>query len=159
VVGQLGDSERIRRARVHPIAFLSALRTYASGRGARGRHEWSAVREIVDALDAAFYTAFGSVEPAGTRMLIPLDVSGSVGCGGVAGAPGLSPREASAALALVPAATEPRHEIVGFYAGRNGWKAGKKRQWYLGSDGLTRLVISPRQRLDDAVKAVSDLPF
>jgi len=159
VVDQLGDSERIRRARVHPIAFLSALRTYASGRGARGRHQWSPVSEIADALDAAFYTAFGSVEPAGSRMLIALDVSGSMQSGWVAGVPGLSPRDASAALALVTAATEPRHEIVGFYAGRNGWKAGTRQQWYLGHDGLTRLAISPRQRLDDAVKAVSDLPF
>jgi 60 kDa SS-A/Ro ribonucleoprotein len=159
VVEQLGDAERIRRARVHPIAFLSALRTYASGQGARGRHEWSPVREVVDALDAAFYTAFGNVEPAGTRMLIALDVSGSMESGWVAGVPGLSPRDASAALALVTAATEPRHEIVGFYAGRNGWKSGSKRQWYLGSDGLTRLAIGPRQRLDDAVKAVSGLPF
>ena len=66
-VAQLGDAERIRRARVHPIAVLAALRTYASGRGVRGRGEWNPVREIVDALDAAFYTAFGNVEPAGTR--------------------------------------------------------------------------------------------
>src|SRR3954453_14183623 len=42
-VAQLGDAERIRRARVHPIAVLAALRTYASGRGARGRGEWSPV--------------------------------------------------------------------------------------------------------------------
>jgi 60 kDa SS-A/Ro ribonucleoprotein len=159
VVEQLGDTERIRRARVHPIAFLSALRTYASGRGARGRHEWRPVREVVDALDAAFYTAFDAVEPAGTRVLLALDVSGSMEHGWVAGVPGLSPRDASAALALVTAATEPQYEIVGFYAGRGGWKAGKRREWYLGADGLTPLAISPRQRLDDAVKAVSDLPF
>src|SRR5262249_14151010 len=36
-VAQLADAERIRRARVHPIAVLTALRTYAAGRGARGR--------------------------------------------------------------------------------------------------------------------------
>ena len=65
VVARLGDGERIRRARVHPIALLAALRTYAAGRGARGRGEWSPVREVVDALDAAFYTAFGNVEPTG----------------------------------------------------------------------------------------------
>ena len=158
-VEQLGDADRIRRARVHPIAFLSALRTYAAGRGARGRHEWAPVREIVDALDAAFYAAFGSVEPTGTRMLIALDVSGSMTSGSVAGVPGLSPRDASAALALVTAATEPQHEIVGFYAGRGGWNPGLKRQWYLGHDGLTPLAISLRQRLEDAVKSVSDLPF
>jgi 60 kDa SS-A/Ro ribonucleoprotein len=159
VVAQLGDAERIRRARVHPIAVLAALRTYASGRGARGRNEWRPVRRIVDALDAAFYTAFGNVTPTGKRLLLALDVSGSMESGWVAGIPGLSPRDASAALALVTAATEQDYEIVGFYAGRGGWKAGGRRQYYLGENGITPLSISPRQRLDDAVKAVSELPF
>ena len=121
--------------------MLAALRTYASGRGVRGKHAWAPVAQVVDALDAAFYTAFGNVEPAGKRMLLALDVSGSMTWGDIAGVPGLTPRDASAAMALVTAATEPEHEIVGF------------------TDGLTPLAISPRQRLDDAVRAVSNLPF
>jgi 60 kDa SS-A/Ro ribonucleoprotein len=157
-VARLGDSDRIRRARVHPIAVLAALRTYASGRGARGHGTWTPVREVVDALDAAFYTAFGNVEPAGKRLLLALDVSGSMGGGWVAGVPGLTPRDASAALALVTAATEERYEVLGFFAGRGGWKTGTRRPGW-GHDGLTPLAISPRQRLDDAVKAVSNLPF
>jgi 60 kDa SS-A/Ro ribonucleoprotein len=126
---------------VHPIALLAALRTYASGRGARGRGEWAPVREVVDALDAAFYVAFGNVEPAGTRLLLALDVSDSMGWGAVAGVPSLTPRDASAALALVTAATEERYEIVGFMR------------------ALAPLAISPRQRLDDVVQTVSNLPF
>ena len=159
VVAQLGDAERIRRARVHPIALLAALRTYQAGRGVRGRNQWNPVRAIVDALDAAFYSAFANVEPAGARLLLALDVSGSMVGGVVAGVPGLTPRDASAALALVTAATEPDYEIVGFFAGKGGFeKPG--RQLYAGyADGLTLLSISPRQRLDDVVKAVSDLPF
>jgi 60 kDa SS-A/Ro ribonucleoprotein len=159
VVARLGDADRIRRAPVHPIAVLAALRTYSAGQGVRGRNTWRPVREVVDALDAAFYTAFGNVTPTGTRLLLALDVSGSMQTGWVAGIPGLTPRDASAALALVTAATEQDVEIVGFYTGRRGWTAGARRQWYLGEDGLTSLAISPRQRLDDAVKAVSDLPF
>jgi 60 kDa SS-A/Ro ribonucleoprotein len=159
VVAQLGDGERIRRARVHPIALLAALRTYAAGRGARSRGEWSPLREVVDALDAAFYSAFGNVEPTGKRLLLALDVSGSMTSGWVAGVPGLTPRDASAALALVTAATEPHNETVGFFAGNGGWKSHTKGRWALGEDGLTPLAISPRQRLDDVVKAVSDLPF
>ena len=158
VLEQLSDPDRIRRARVHPIALLAALRTYSAGRGARGQNEWNPVRAVVDALDAAFYTAFGNVEPAGTRLLLALDVSGSMEQGWVAGVPGLSPRDASAALALVTAATEPQYEVVGFYAGRGGWKTGK-RTWGFGADGLTPLAISPRQRLDDAIRTVSGLPF
>jgi 60 kDa SS-A/Ro ribonucleoprotein len=158
-VAQLGDVERIRRARLHPIAVLAALRTYAAGRGARGRGEWNPVRQVVDALDAAFYMAFGNVEPAGSRLLLALDVSGSMMSGEVAGVPGLTPRDASAALALVTAATESQYEVVGFFAGKGGFKK-RGRQVYAGySDGLTPLAISPRQRLDDAVKTVSDLPF
>jgi len=158
-VAQLGDAERIRRARVHPVAVLAALRTYASGRGARGRGEWNPVRELVDALDAAFYTAFGNVEPAGTRLLLALDVSGSMTGGHVAGVPGLTPRDASAALALVTVATEPHYEVVGFFAGKGGYKKRGRQVWSGIADGLTPLPISPRQRLDDAVKTVSDLPF
>ncbi|MDA0160571.1 TROVE domain-containing protein [Solirubrobacter ginsenosidimutans] len=140
-IAQIGDGERLRKARVHPIAVLAALRTYASGHGVRGKHTWAPVARVVDALDGAFYTAFGNVEPAGKRMLLALDVSGSMTWGDIAGVPGLTPRDASAAMALVTAATEPEHEIVGF------------------TDGLTPLAISPRQRLDDAIRAVSNLPF
>jgi len=142
VLEQLGDGERLRRARVHPIAVLAALRTYASGHGVRGRHTWSPVTPVVDALDAAFYAAFGAVEPSGQRHLLALDVSGSMTWGMVAGVPALTPRDASAAMALVTAATESAPEIVGF-----------------ADRGLTPLAISPRRRLDDAIRAVSGLPF
>ncbi|MDX6526293.1 MAG: 60 kDa SS-A/Ro ribonucleoprotein [Gaiellales bacterium] len=158
-VAQLGDAERIRAARVHPIALLAALRTYAAGHGARGRGEWAPVRELVDALDAAFYLAFGNVEPAGTRLLLALDVSGSMEWGEVAGVPALSPRDASAALALVTAATEERYEIVGFFAGRRGFRKRGRPVHGGYDDGLTPIALSPRQRLDDAVKTVSELPF
>jgi 60 kDa SS-A/Ro ribonucleoprotein len=158
-VAKLGDAERIRAARVHPIVLLAALRTYATGRGVRGRGTWDPVRELVDALDVAFYASFANVEAAGARLLLALDVSGSMTYGEIAGVPGLTPRDASAALALVTAATEPRYEIVGFFAGRGGFrKRGRPvHRGYV--DGLTPLAISPRQRLDDVVKTVSDLPF
>jgi 60 kDa SS-A/Ro ribonucleoprotein len=159
VVVQLTDAERIRKARVHPIALLAALRTYGAGRGARGRGEWNPVREIVDALDAAFYTAFENVEPVGKRMLLALDVSGSMVSGQVAGVPALTPRDASAALALVTAATESRYEVVGFYAGDRGFSKRGAGRFAGRTDGLTPLAISPRQRLDDVIKTVSSLPF
>ena len=159
VVAQLGDAERIRKARVHPIAVLAALRTYGAGRGARGRGEWNPVREVIDALDAAFYAAFENVEPTGKRLLLALDVSSSMLGGQVAGVPGLAPRDASAALALVTAATESRYETVGFFAGRGGFHKRGGGRFAGRADGLTPLSISPRQRLDDAVKTVSGLPF
>ena len=155
VVAQLRDPQRLARARVHPIAVLSALVTYESGRGARGSGTWEPVASIVDALDAAFYASFGGVEPAGKRMLLALDVSGSMGCGAVAGVPNLSPRVASAAMAMVTAATERGHTIVGFTAAAGG-HGGK---WGGGAPGITTLSISPRQRLDDVVATIAALPM
>lgn len=139
VVQQLADPQRLAKARVHPISVLVALRTYAAGHGARGQGEWTPVAAITDALDAAFYAAFGAVEPAGKRTMLALDVSGSM-TSPVSGLP-LSCREASAALALVTAATEPQAFVTGF------------------TTGLAPLDISPRQRLDDAIRKISGLPF
>ncbi len=156
---RLRDGERLRRGRVHPIALLIAQRTYASGRGLRGRGSWSPVAAIVDALDDAFHLAFGNVRPTGKRLLLALDVSGSMAYSQIAGVPGLSARDASAAMALVTLASDPGAEVVGFHAGRRSWTARTGGRFAGRSDGLTPLPLSARQRLDDAVRRVSDLPF
>jgi 60 kDa SS-A/Ro ribonucleoprotein len=113
------------------------------------------VAAIVDALDAAFYLSFGSIEPSGKRTLLALDVSGSMDAGVIAGIAGMSPRVASAAMALVTAATERDHDVVAFTAAAGG-HGGK---WGGGTPGITTLSISPRQRLDDVVKMARALPM
>ncbi len=113
---------------------------YAQGKGDKGALTWKPVPKIVDALDAAFYATFKNDEPCGKSVLLALDVSGSMGGGSVAGSC-LTPREASAAMALVTAATEEEYHIMGF------------------SSRFMPLKISSRMRLDDVVKGISDLPF
>jgi 60 kDa SS-A/Ro ribonucleoprotein len=137
VCGQLTDSARLKKARVHPVSALVAQRTYAQGHGKNST--WTPVPAVTDALDAAFYAAYGAVEPANKRTLVGVDVSGSM-MYSASGLP-LSCREISAALALVIASTEPDHVIMAF------------------CDRFVPLNISPRQRLDDAIRAVSNLPF
>ena len=112
VAAQLVDAARIKSARVHPVALLSALKVYEQGHGERARLRanalsWTPVREVVDALDEAFYRSFQGITPAGKAHLLALDVSGSMGSGAIAGVPGLTPRVATAAMALVTAKTEP----------------------------------------------------
>jgi 60 kDa SS-A/Ro ribonucleoprotein len=131
---------------------LAALKTYAQGHGMTGDGKWTPVAQVVDALDGAFYLAFGNVPSTSKRMMLALDVSGSMVMP-VHGLPYLSCREASAAMALVTAATEPQHRFVAFTAG------SYPSQWPDLGSGLTLLTISPRQRLDDVVKSVSGLPF
>jgi 60 kDa SS-A/Ro ribonucleoprotein len=156
VTSLLTEDSRLRLARIHPIAVLSALRTYAQGHGERGQKTWTPVRSVVDALDAAFYASFGNMESTDKRWLLALDVSGSMGAGQIAGVPGLTPRDASAAMAMVTASSEPSYQTVGFTAsGANGYGG----RWGGGPTGLTSLAISPRQRLDDVIKTISGLPF
>ena len=141
VIARLQDPAALRKARIHPIAVLTALKTYASGKGVRGKMQWNPISQVADALDAAFYQTFDNVEPTGKRLVLALDVSSSMTWGAVGGVAGLTPRIASAAMALVTAATEKNHTFIGF------------------STEMVKLNISPRQRLDDTVKAVSGIPF
>jgi 60 kDa SS-A/Ro ribonucleoprotein len=141
VVSQLGDADRLQKARVHPIAILAALRTYASGKGARGKGVWEPVSAVVDALDAAFYATFGLLTPSGKRHLLALDVSGSMSWGEIAGVPGLTPREASTAMALVTGAVEENVEYAAF------------------SDQMVTVQIGRRARLDSVQKQLASIPM
>lgn len=140
ITGRLADAEGLRRARVHPLQILIAQSIYASGHGLKGSLTWTPVGPVVDALDAAFYAAFANVEPTGKRYLLALDVSGSMGSGSVAGSM-LTPRDASAAMALLTAKTEKQHHIFGF------------------SSRFMPLDISASMRLDTAIEHITDLPF
>ena len=140
VAARLTDAEALKRARVHPLQVLIAQRTYSRGRGMRGQLRWDPVGRIVSALEAAFELAFGAVEPAGKRFLLALDVSASMGWGSVAGAP-ITPAEASAALALVRARTEPRAHVMGF------------------AHEFRPLPIGPRSSLGEAIEATREQNF
>jgi 60 kDa SS-A/Ro ribonucleoprotein len=171
VLADLSSLEALKRARMHPMSLLVALKTYQRGQGLRGKLSWSPAGKIVDALDRAFYLAFGAVRPTGKRLCLALDVSGSMTCG-VSGVPVLSCREAAAAMALVSANVEASYEMVAFTCGRGGvsrnlfgkrGQKGKGMKFNSGTFGwgfgITPIDISPRQRLDDVVRLTENMPF
>lgn len=170
VLEALRDEDRIRKSRIHPLNVLMAARTYASGRGLRGQNTWKPVVQVVDALDAAFYTAFKNAESSGKRLMLCLDVSGSMDGGDVAGTP-LTPREAAAAMALVQAAADPdTYECVTFSCQGGAWikpesqprvhsYGAYSRARHHVDDGIAPFNLSPRQRLDDVVRATAELPM
>ena len=119
VIARLGDGERIRKARIHPIAVLAALATYGAGHGARGRGGGTR-SERSSTHSTPRSTRRSRTSSRRKRLLLALDVSGSMVAGQVAGVPGLMPRDASAALALVTAATESRYERSGSSPARAG---------------------------------------
>jgi 60 kDa SS-A/Ro ribonucleoprotein len=141
VTSRIVDAGALKQARVHPLQVLAALITYKSGHGALGKGEWTPVPQVVDALNEAFGLSFETVHPTGKRLYLGLDVSGSMTRGHVGGIPGLSPRMASAALAMVTMQTEKHWIIKGF--------TGK----------LVDLGLNARMDLARVVKSISDLPF
>lgn len=137
---RLIDKQRLTKGRIHPIQLLAALITYASGKGARGTNTWQPVQSVVDALDRAFYLSFDAIEPTGKRIMLAVDVSGSMGGGTICGVPGLTPRHGAAAMALTIANSESNYAIYGF------------------GTRFDPLNISPRMRLDTAMQNMT-LPF
>lgn len=158
---RLRDEAALKKARVHPIQLLSALKTYGQGHGERGGLTWQPVREVVDALDEGFYLSFSTIEPSGKRVLLAIDVSGSMDSGTVSGVAGLTPRLGAAAMSMVTARAEKDWHCVAFSSGAPGeftFGAGRS-QWGGFKAGLTELTISPRQRLDDVCAEMRKVPM
>lgn len=136
VVQRLITPEAIAGSRIHPMTVLIAQRQYALGQGDRGKLHWQPLGSVIDALDEAFYVAFGNVEPTGKRILLAVDDSGSMeATTGIAGAK-LTAREAATAMAMVAVHSEQDPCIVHFSS-------------TCGPVGLSR-----RQRLDDAMRTI-----
>ena len=141
VITRITNRETMRKARIHPIAVLAALTTYASGRGARGSATWTPVPSVVDALDMAFGLAFENVEPTGARTLIGLDVSGSMSAGTIAGVPGITPRAGAAAMAVTFVRTERDVTVMAF------------------ADRFVRFPIGVDESVASVVERTEALPF
>lgn len=145
--------ERLNTAkRLHPIALLNALKTYSSG-GVVGRSKAGAYTPVTawyNALEDALERSFtAGVTPLGQRVLVALDVSGSMGSP-VAGSAVLTCREVAAAIGLAFAKTEPDCDVFGFTS-----STGRPST---SISALTNLQIG-RSSFKDAVKLTSGLPF
>ncbi len=140
VVSRLRNQSMLHKARIHPLSLLTAQVTYAQGHGLKGKLKWSPVPQITDALNDAFYASFKNITPTNKRTLMALDVSGSMDWGTIAGSP-LTPRVASAAMAMVTAQVEKNYGFMAF------------------SHSAVSINLSAGARLDQVVKALSRLPF
>jgi 60 kDa SS-A/Ro ribonucleoprotein len=149
----LTDQKMIEQTRLHPINFLNAVVVYTEGQMKRKKDDWGYDREvrvkdwttesvILDALNEGFHKAFKSVEPAGKRTMLAIDVSGSMSA--KANGLDLSCAQVSAAMAMTIARTEPTHIIRGFTSDSYGYR----------NSGLTDLGISARTDLATAMRNV-----
>jgi 60 kDa SS-A/Ro ribonucleoprotein len=110
VVKRLGDTNQLKKARIHPVSLLIALRAYDTG---VGRHNmWVTVPAISDALEDAFYESFKYVEPTGKTFLLGIDVSASMSS--LIANTAISCCEGATAMALVTAHSEENYYIHAF---------------------------------------------
>jgi 60 kDa SS-A/Ro ribonucleoprotein len=129
--------ERITKGRVHPMTLYQALKVYASGKGVRGSLTWNPKRQVIDALDRAFYLAFGNLTQSNKRIHVALDHSGSMTTGNVLGMPSTTPAQASVAMGAVLAHQYPYATFTLFGTTINRTEA-----------------ISPNRRLDDIERSI-----
>jgi 60 kDa SS-A/Ro ribonucleoprotein len=134
VARRLVDTQYILRSRIHPIKVFDAMKTYASGKGLRGDSTWNVISVLVDALDAAFYNAFGTLEPSGRNILLALDCSGSMKSTQVTGIRNTSAYEGAGLQAMITMRGEKHVNAVAF------------------DQDVYPLDLSPRRRLDDIVR-------
>jgi 60 kDa SS-A/Ro ribonucleoprotein len=141
VIEKITNENTLKKARIHPMTIILALKTYASGSGMRT--SWKPVSTIKDALEDAFYKAFKYVEPTGKRFLFGIDVSGSMSgfWSGEGEDKNLTPREAAAVVAMTCARTEKNYEMMAF------------------AHNFVPLQITANDSLDTVVRRTSNLQF
>lgn len=157
---RLTDVEMIRKSRLHPINYLNAAVVYEEGQADRsggyysyGRTKnWTSESVITDAINDGFHEAFKTVEAAGKRTMLAIDVSGSMGSPALG--LDLSCAQVSGAMAMTIARTEPAHIIRGFTSGSRGGYG-----WGRGAAELTDLSISAKTPLATAMRNVQKSNF
>ena len=137
---RLTDPVELKKARIHPIQALIAMRTYGRGRGRSS--SWSPVNRIVGALEQSFYNSFEAVEPTGKRLYLGIDVSASMhGPSAISDDVPLAPREIAAVMAMVVARTEREHYFGAF------------------QDQIVPLDITTRDSLETVMLKTGRFPF
>ena len=158
VATKFSSAEWVKRGRLHPFNILLAYYTYTRGQGYRSRYghnsdamDWDPVQSVVDSLESAFNHSFQNVEPTGKKIYIGLDVSSSMRSE-ILGTP-ISAREASSALALYVAKTEPNFHVAAFSSGTQ-FNFNRSR-----GTSMIPMQFSSRDSLQDVLKKTERLPF
>lgn len=128
--------QEVKTSRIHPFQILLALRTYAQGHGELGSLSWKPLPKIIESLNTAFDLSFTQVEPTGKRILVGIDVSGSMSGSKCVGSKILSCTEAAVAMAVLFVRTEEKVHTMVF------------------DTRVAEFPITPSERLDDVLNKI-----
>ena len=113
IVARLVNQAEVLKARIHPIKVLVASKVYTNGCGDSGSLTWTPNAYISVALTDLFRISYGVITPTGKRIMLGIDVSGSMSSP-VLGSKVLTCRDASIAMALLYLETEKNVSAVAF---------------------------------------------
>jgi hypothetical protein len=113
IVARLTNQAEVLKARIHPIKALIASKVYTNGCGDSGSLTWTPNTYISVALTDLFRISYGVVTPTGKRIMLGIDVSGSMSSQ-VLGSKVLTCRDASIAMALLYLETEKNVSALAF---------------------------------------------
>ena len=143
IVRMLCDPKRITDSRIHPFAVLVAIKTYSKGQGDLGSSTWPVNPPILNALTTTFKLSFGNVVRTGKRIMLALDVSGSMSSAYCAGSTSVNCREGSVAMAMATLHAEGA-ENTHIYAFTTTFRNMNGR-------------IRPEMSINDAMSATNDV--
>lgn len=161
-IAALTNRTMIQKTRLHPINYLNAAVAYTEGTlNRRTSHffttertqEWDVHEDLADALTEGFHAAFTTIQPAGKRTLIALDVSSSMEQPALG--IDLSCAQVGAAVAMTVAKTEPDSTIVGFTSKNIAASTG----WWVNEPSLVNLGINAATTLPEAMKKIREQTF
>ena len=147
IAARFSNQEEVLKARIHPIKVLIASKVYKNGHGDLGSLSWTPNMFVLVAMTQLYKLSYGTITPTGKRIMVALDVSGSMSSP-VLGSKILTCRDATIAMALLYLETEKNVNVVAF------------------SDGLTDLSVpftrnqlTRGMTIDQALSATSGMAF
>lgn len=147
-IDRLTTPSELAKARIHPFNVLNAAKTYGEGKGFRGTNTWTPNRDIMRVLNESFYQSFKTIKPTGKRIMLALDVSGSMNGSKLMNS-ALSAREASSAMAMATMRTEENVTVVGFTS----------LHMHNSGRDISPLQINPNMQLSQICQYTNALPF
>jgi hypothetical protein len=150
IVAMLGNEKQIRDSKVHPFAVLVAMKVFSKGAGELGSMTWPIDSYIVTALSNTFIKSFGNIPKTGKRIMVALDVSGSMSGAFCAESTSVSCRDGSVAMAMATVLAE-RDE--------NGNLSPNTHVYSFTTvfKNVTGAFSTPGLTLDQAIRATNDV--
>lgn len=123
---------------IHPLNIFSAWNQYMTGHGDKGHLSWTVNKNILHALENAFFKSFGLVQPTHKKICIAVDVNFAMRV------PVLGPTvkilDVAAAMAILTARMENNNQVLAF------------------TNRITCLNIYKNDSLLEAIQSFSDIP-